>query len=754
MFEFLFKYPRAVFSKGDFVLLGGWPKWVLLLFLLGAAAGLAWLIRSKLPQASPHVRNWKAAVIWGLQFGMAALLLILLWQPAILVAELRPQQNIIAVLVDDSRSMSIGDNGATRESQAIKALQGGMLDQLQKKFQIRLYRIDGGMSRISKLDDLKTSAPAPATRIGDGLKQLAGEAADLPIGAVVLLSDGADNSGGIDLDTISAFRSRRIPVHTVGFGLEQVQHDVEVDDAIVAPRALADSRLAAKISFHQRGYAGQKSMLTVRADNKVLAAHQITFASDGQTQNDTLTFNAGDAGAKTLQFTIDPLPGEENRANNGITRLVNVESSKRRILYVEGEPRWEYKFIRRAEEDDRIVSIASMLRTSENKIYRQGVEDPKELADGFPTRAEDLFGYQALMIGSVEANYFTPGQKELIQQFVDRRGGGLLLLGGRASLGDGGWAASSLADLLPVVLPNKKGTFHRDPAYAELTPVGADSVITRLVEDPAKNVERWKKLPYMMDYEEVGTPKPGAVVLAEMNAGGRKMPLLVTQNYGRGRTAVLATGGTWRWQMSQPLGDPTHTEFWQQLLRWLVTDTPGRVVASVPSQMLFDDGRVRFSADVRDKNYLPAADAKVQAHILGPGGSAAQVDLTPDPDSPGTFHADWTADQAGSYLTEVIATRGNDELGRDVMTFARMDGVAENFHTEQNRDLLQKLSEQTGGRYWKPEELSRLPNEISYSEAGITVRDTKDLWNMPIVFLLLLLLPSSQWLLRRKWGVV
>jgi uncharacterized membrane protein len=395
-----------------------------------------------------------------------------------------------------------------------------------------------------------------------------------------------------------------------------------------------------------------------------------------------------------------------------------------------------------------------MLRTSENKIYRQGIEDPKELADGFPSRAEDLFPYQAIIFGSVEANYFTPAQKELIQQFVDRRGGGLLFLGGRASLGDGGWAASSLADLLPVTLPGKKGTFHRDPATASLTAAGADNIITRLVEDPAANVERWKKLPYLMDYQEVGTPKPGAVVLAEMTAGGRKMPMLITENYGRGRTAVLATGGTWRWQMSQPLEDQTHEEFWQQLLRWLVMDTPGRVVATVPNQMLQDDGRVQFSADVRDKTFLPASDAHVEAHILGPGSSAAQIEMTPDPNTPGTFHADWTADQPGSYLTEVVATRDKDELGRDVLTFARMDGAAENFHTEQNRNLLEKLSAETGGRYWKPQDVSKLPNEISYSDAGITVRDAKELWNMPVVFLLLLLLPSAEWLLRRKWGVV
>ncbi len=756
MFELLFKYPRAVFSKGTLVLLGAWPWWAFVLCLVAAGAGLAWLIRSKLPDAAAQVKNWRAGVLWLLQFALAALVLLLLWQPAMLVAELRPQQNIIAVLVDDSRSMSIADagGGATREAQAIKALEGGVLDGLQKKFQVRIYRMDRQISRVPKLDDLKTAPPASATRIGDGLKQLAGEAADLPIGAVVLLSDGADNSGGIDLDTVSTFRSRRIPVHTVGFGAEQTAHDVEIDDAAVAPRALADSRLSARVTLHQSGYAGQKAILTVRDGGKVLAGRQITLAGDGATQNENLLFNSGDAGAKTLQLSVDPLPGEENRDNNGVSRLVNVESTKRRVLYIEGEPRWEYKFIRRAEQDDRLLSIVSMLRTSENKIYRQGIEDPKELADGFPSRPEDLFPYQGIIIGSVEANYFTAAQKELIQQFVDRRGGGLVFLGGRASLGDGGWAASSLADLLPVTLPNKKGTFHRDPATVSLTAAGAESSITRLVEDPAANVERWKKLPYLMDYQEVGTPKPGAVVLVEMTAAGRKLPMLITENYGRGRTAINATGGTWRWQMSQPLEDQTHEEYWQQLLRWLVTDTPGRVVATVPSQMLLDDGRVRFSADVRDKNFLPAADAHVEAHILGPGGSAAQIEMTPDPNSPGTFHAEWTADQAGSYLTEVVATRDKDELGRDVLTFARMDGVAENFHTGQNRGLLEKLSAETGGRYWTPQDISKLPGEISYSEAGITVRDTKELWNMPIVFLLLLLLPSTEWLLRRKWGVV
>ena len=163
---------------------------------------------------------------------------------------------------------------------------------------------------------------------------------------------------------------------------------------------------------------------------------------------------------------------------------------------------------------------------------------------------------------------------------------------------------------------------------------------------------------------------------------------------------------------------------------------------------------------MRDKNYLPAPDASVEAHIIGPGGpggpggASAMVEMTPVPDKPGTFQGEWTADKPGSYLAEVTAQRAGQELGRDVFTFQRMDGVAENFHTEQNRDLLEKLSAQTDGRYWKPQDLSKLPSEISYSEAGITIRETKPLWDMPIVFLVMLALVSSEWLLRRKWGVV
>ena len=402
-----------------------------------------------------------------------------------------------------------------------------------------------------------------------------------------------------------------------------------------------------------------------------------------------------------------------------------------------------------------------MLRTTQNKIYYQGFEDKKETEEGFPAKPEELFKFAGLVIGDVESNYFTPTQQELIREFANRRGGGILFLGGRETLSDGGYQRSPLNELLPVKLLDRKDTFHRDPAKFELSPQGRDNIICRFDEHADKNVERWKKMPVLADFQEVGDPKPGAVVLAELNASGkRKSPLLVTENYGRGRTALFATSGSWRWKMMQDHTDRTHAMFWEQLLRWLVSDTPGRVMASTPRTVLADETKVPLRAEVRDKSFKPLSNVRVEARIVGPEGAATTVELNPAPLEEGIYTAEYTAEKPGSYVAEVVvqqpvgAKPDAEDMGRDVLTFRREDGVAENFRVAQNRELLEKLAEQTGGHYFTAADMKKLPEQISFSEAGITTRETKDIWDMPVIFLFALSLRTMEWLLRRKWGVV
>jgi len=567
------------------------------------------------------------------------------------------------------------------------------------------------------------------------------------------MTDGADNSGGIDLETLNALRRRRLPVNTIGFGRDELTRDVELESLDVPAQVLASSRVQARVAIRQNAFAGKRANLVITEDGRVVANREVAFANTRE-QIETVEFNAGKAGVRRVEARLDPLPGEENLQNNRLARIVDVDGAKRRILYVEGEPRWEYKFLRRAVEDDPAITIVSMLRTTQNKIYRQGIANPNELADGFPSKPEDLFEYQGLILGSVESGFFTAAQQDAIKQFVDRRGGGLLFLGGRASLADGEYNAAPFAELLPVTLPGRKNTFQRQLAAAELTDEGKRSLICRIEDNPEDSVNHWNVLPYLADFQDPGTPKAGAVVLARSDVNGNSVPLLVTQNYGRGRTAVFATGGSWRWRMQQPVGDMSQETFWRQLLRWTAGATPSRVVASTPQAQLEDTGKVQIRADVRDKSYMPAGNAEVQASIVGPDGSSRMVALHPEPLTQGTYVADWDAAQAGSYVAEITARSGATELGRDVLTFRRENDVAENFHREQNRDLLQKLADETGGRYYTPREAGRLADEISFSEAGITAHEAKDLWNMPVVFLLLLALRSSEWLLRRRWGLV
>ena len=623
--------------------------------------------------------------------------------------------------------------GATRRAAAEQVLNSGLLNNLRDKFQVRLYRLTDHLDRFDKLEQLTSSAPA--THIGEGLKQVVADAASLPIGAVILVSDGADNSGGVDLETIAEFRRQRIPIHTIGFGREKAEHDVELTDVQIPARALPDSRLAAQVSFHQHGFKGQKAKLTLRDGKKILAQKEVTLKDDGVEQTEAVLFNPGTAAVHVIEAAIEPLSGEDNVKNNVLTRLVNVDSRKPRILYLEGEPRWEFKFLRRAVEDDTTIDLVTMLRTTQNKIYRQGIANPDELKDGFPTKVEELFAFDGLIIGSVDAPYLTPGQQTLIKDFVDRRGGGILFLGGKDALSDGGWKQSADVDLIPTTMPDRKNTYAIVGANVELTAAGRDSLITRLEDDPAKNIERWKKLPYVMNFQDPGQPKPGATVLVDgLPMTGSRIPLLITQNYGRGRTALFATGGSWRWQMLQPVADKSHEMFYQQLLRWLVADTPRRVITSTPGESISDESHVALRAEVRDRTYLPASDATAEAHVLGPEGIAETVQMRPDPIEQGVFTADYTTPKPGSYLVEVVANRGAEELGRDTITFRREDGVAENFHTGQNRELLEKLASETGGRYYKPEEAQKLGKDISYSEAGITIRETRDLWDMRSCF--------------------
>jgi uncharacterized membrane protein len=447
------------------------------------------------------------------------------------------------------------------------------------------------------------------------------------------------------------------------------------------------------------------------------------------------------------------LPNETNVINNSRLRPMEVPEQRRHILYIEGEPRWEYKFIRRAIDENPAVRVASLLKTTPNKFYRQGVESPDELVNGFPTDELALFRYDALMIGSFEAAALTPAQHDMIREFVSRRGGTLLMLGGRRGLTDGGWGPTSVAEALPVRLPELDGpSFAREPAKAMLAPAGLMSAMTRLEADDEANKAAWEGLPDLADFQTLGELKPGAETLLEARFGGNTLPLLVHQRYGLGNVYVLATGGTWRWQMQLPHEDQRHETFWRQFLQAAATTAPQPVTLTSDRVFYGDESTVKLRAEVRDKTYKPASDAVVTLEVSDGMGPPKTVPMTPVAGERGLYEAAYETTHTGVFRFDAVAKTADEELGRAQFAVRREDGVIEHYRVQQNRPLLERLAAATGGTYFAVNDVSKLPEAVSFSEAGSVERQVLELWNIPLAFLLLLLLKSAEWLVRLYWG--
>lgn len=747
MFELLFNYPLSVWRKGEFLFASGWPVWLLVLLTLAAAGFLAW----NLWNAPSRFSQRQKAALWGLQAAMAALALFLLWRPALGIQSLRNQQNVVSILIDSSRSMALGEGEQSRIEQAYAALPP-VVDALSEKFAVRLYSFAADVDRLESLETVPK--PGSSSRIGESVAAVLRESAAAPLGALIVVSDGSDNSGVFNRELMAEIRQAKVPVHTVGVGREEIPKDLELSAVQVASKALPKSQVSAQATIRHGGLTG-KTRLTVRDGSEILASKDIDLRPNEQSQVEWIDFPAGDPGLRDLRFALDPLDGEEITGNNAQGRVMDVPRSERKVLYAEGEPRWEYKFMRRALADDPSVRLVTLLRTSANKYYRQGVEGDSELKDGFPTTAEELFEYDGLIIGSFEAAFFSPEQQRMIREFVNRRGGSLLMLGGRKGLADGGWGASQTADALPAKLTDLGSTtFFREKADVQLTRRGADSLLTRLDGDEAANAELWKEMPQVADYQLVGEEKPAAVRLLEVVVGGQAKPLLLSQSFGRGKAMIFATGGSWRWKMQMPHEDERHHTFWRQMIRGLAAQSPGAVTLTSDRSLYADDSRVKLRAEVRTKDFEIANNATVTATITPEKGDPLVVEMFPSPDEEGVYLAETTAVNPGSYRMEAKAFLGDESLGSALLHIRREDGVAEDFQPAQNRTLLERLSEQSGGKYWTLDEVAGLPEMVRFSEAGITARENLDLWNMPALFLLLLGLKSGEWLLRRKWGTI
>jgi uncharacterized membrane protein len=581
----------------------------------------------------------------------------------------------------------------------------------------------------------------------------------MPLSAIVIATDGASNVPTDLAASLRELRARDIAVFTIGVGDTARPIDAELTRVDMPRRVIVGSRVNIEAFVGLRGFGSTKVLLGVREDGRAIKTEEFQLRGN-DTQAVNLEITPQTPGLHRYTVDITPLDGEVSVENNRQDSLVQVIEGPMRVLYVEGEPRWELGKIREAlQVNEKNVTLVSLQRTGENKFYRQGINGQQELVSGFPTSEEELFSYDGLVIGSIEAGFFSADQLRNIEAFVARRGGGLLALGGRLSFNGGKYRGTTLADLLPVSLDGKDvdtaAAF--SPVYkAVLTGPGQSHPITRLNDDRGVSQKTWNELPPISVSEVLTNVKPGASVLLEARKNGtsQAVPLLIQQRYGRGQSLALTASDTWRWRMRSDSKNNAHETFWRQMLRYLVSFTPSQTEISAAQDVYALDDTIRIAADIRDKKFNPVPDARAMARVTKPSGATVDVPLQfTTLNNVNTYVGDLKADELGQHKIELVGTStslGQLSANTNVLV---SDLNREYFGATQNSDLLKRIATETGGKYYSTSNMQTLIDDLTYRQTPYSERVTKDLWDMPINFMLIIGLLTAEWFLRKREGL-
>ena len=762
--SFLFNYRQALFSKSQFSFAAR-PSVLLIIALIAGLGLLAYFL-----YAVPSVRlslSWRIALI-ALRCALVAVILFCVMRPVIVVPSVIPHSSYVAVLMDDSSSMKLPDGANPARLDTLKQLMSAnsvFYSALADKFKLRPYKFAAAADRVQNASEI--SGSGDETNLTSALDQASRESAGLPMSGVIVISDGANNSGASDEDrstslttTLSNLRSRGLPVYVIGIGPESLEGDVELIRATAPRRALSGSPVTSELLVRA---GGSRKSITVdlAEDNRLLRTQEIPVPGDATTVA-RVTFTPSSPGLHRYKLTARPPDDDPVPDNNSQELVIDVIDRKPRILYIEGEPRWEYAKLRESVADEKNIVLVSVLRSADGKFYRQGVENAEELVNGFPKSEEELFKYDALMIGSLEATFFTFDQLKAVEQFVFRRGGALLALGGSKAFNTGGYGNTPLADLLPIFLNGAKETSVESQTFKAFpSDRGRDHPAARLVDVSEANAKAWEQMPAISLPEVITDIKPGASVILEARSTKEKnkvVPLLVEERYGRGKTLALLASDTWRWRMMLESKDKSFETFWRNLMRYSVESTPNAVEASTERSFYGSSELVWVRAEVTDEKFLKINDATVSAHITTPSGGAIDLPLKQTieggfegyaasfkPQEDGLYRVEVTARREGSKQTAVLAPAQTSFVVGQLNREAR--------NAAQNQELLKRIATETGGGYYRPADVDKLMNDITHKEGAGSIKMSYDLWDMPINFLLVVGLAVGEWFIRKRKGL-
>jgi uncharacterized membrane protein len=758
----------------------GWLEPVLLLLAVGIVAAVVGYRRL------PADRRLRWAL--GLKIASLTLLALALLEPSWSTPHARPGANFFLVLADNSRSLQLADRGdrQTRGDRLRGLLTGepapAWLTSLGESFQLRRYLFD---ARLRRVPDFETMAfDGEASHLGVALRTLAERYRGTPLAGILLLSDG----NATDLEQRAPDTAGLPPIYPVVTGRDAAQSDVVLSRLTATQTAFEDAPVTIEAQLDTAGQAGRRLALELRDDeNRLIESQPLAITENDQTASARFRVKPDKPGLRPYRVTVTGGDKEATAANNSRFVLVERPAGPFRVLYVGGRPNWEYKFLRRAHDTERIIELVGLVRVARrepkmvfasrlgeasNPLYRGfgdkgeeaerydepvlvrlGTRDANELREGFPRVAEVLFGYHALVLDDLEAGFFSADQQALVERFVSERGGGLLMLGGQESFRQGGYERTPIGELLPVYLDRLPQTGAVPPVRFELSREGWLEAWARLRDNENAERQRLSAMPAFKVLNRSRALKPGATLLATVGVGSASYPALAAQRAGAGRAAALTVGDLWRWGMRQEPGTDDLGKFWRQTVRWLVSDVPDPVevrLAPHPTQ----PGALVVRARVRDKAFRPAENATVSLEGSGPDGKRTALPVEPAASEPGTYEATYTPRGAGVFRAHLRASAPDGTSLGQAASGVALDLAAEEHRSiRPNRGLLEDLARRTGGAVVRADGLEAFVRGLPERPAPVSDTRTRPLWHSWIVLLLALAGFALEWSLRRSRGL-
>lgn len=763
--------------------------WLLVLTILLIAT--AWFTYAR---AAEQLPRWRRSALALLRVLFLLLILTLLARPVLSLTHERLTRSTVLLLIDSSASMSaivdhrwdandlkraalakglldpakgldqplpaelLGAEKLSRIELVQAALRNARIDLLNsfaRRSDVAVYRFDRSAEAVETGDSEQNAwieqlpASGDQTALGDAIRQAISRKRGQNLAGIVLITDGAANSGLSPLDASRLARQDAAPLFIWGVGITSPRDIAVGSEILTQDIAFVRDKLPVTVRVRSIGLAGQSAKLRVTLGEES-AEKDVRFAGDGE-QLVSVELTPEKPGQFDLRAEIQPLNEEVVKENNAASRTVRVIDGRIKVLLVEQFPRWEFKYIQQALLRDRRIELRCWLVEGDESI---ALTQDSPYINAFPKTKEDLFKHDLVILGDLDPSVLPEAQQKYLGEFVAKFGGAVAVIAGRRN-GPQAWRRTPIEKMLPVEL--EMTSFNDPPANRpialELTAAGKSSDMLRLAGDELENVRAWAQLPPIYWVARVMRSKPAAEVLLvdpDPSRGSRygKMPAMAIGQYGMGQVLYVGTDNFWRWRKND--GEETHARLWGQIVQRL---TLPRLLGESRRTQLSCDRReyavgapIAIYARLYTESFEPMTPSQVAGMFASTSGQhpSRVVQMRSVPDQPGMYRGVVAASTPGEFMFSA----DHDPQTKLSISVARPQ--QELTEPAMNESLLRQMASLSGGEFLREEDLASLPERIHPRDQRTRTTATIELAYTWPFLLLMLAVVTAEWILRKR----